>query len=112
MGARQMRFAEVQDDAVSYSSNTTIEGLSRDIVELLQEDGRAAFSTIAQKLGVSEATVRSRVARMKKSNLIHFVTVVNPLALWLYRMGNAWYKGCARSKCRSSWQNTFGNAMR
>ena len=81
MGARQMRFADVQDDAVSYPPNTNIEGMSRDIVELLQEDGRAAFSTIAQKLGVSEATVRSRVARMKKSNLIHFITVVNPLAL-------------------------------
>jgi len=81
MGARQMRFAEVQDDAVSYPSNTNIEGLSRDIVELLQEDGRAAFSTIAQKLGVSESTIRSRVARMKKDNLIHFITVVNPLAL-------------------------------
>ena len=81
MGARQMRFAEVQDDAVSYSSNTNIEGMSRDIVELLQEDGRASFSSIAQKLGVSETTVRSRVSRMKDSNLIHFITVVNPLAL-------------------------------
>lgn len=76
-----MRFARVTEDTVSYSTDTEIEGLSRDIVELLQADGRAAFSTIAQKLGVSEATVRSRVARMRDANLIHFITVVNPLAL-------------------------------
>jgi Lrp/AsnC family transcriptional regulator for asnA, asnC and gidA len=78
MGGRQIRIAKSKDGAVS---NTDIEGMNRDIVELLQEDGRAAFSTIAQKLGVSEATVRSRVARMRKANLIHFITVVNPLAL-------------------------------
>ena len=81
MGGRQMRFAKVQDDAVTYSSNTHIEGLSLEIVSMLQEDGRAAFSSIAQKLGISEATVRSRVARMRDANLIHFITVVNPLAL-------------------------------
>ena len=76
-----MRLAEVQEDAVSYSPIPNIEGLNRQIVAMLQEDGRAAFSSIAQKLGVSEATVRTRVARMRQSNLIHFITVVNPLAL-------------------------------
>ncbi|MGI9302416.1 MAG: Lrp/AsnC family transcriptional regulator [Gammaproteobacteria bacterium] len=81
MGGRRMRFAKVQEDAVAYSPIPNIEGLNRDIVAMLQEDGRAAFSSIAQRLGVSEATVRTRVARMRESNLIHFITVVNPLAL-------------------------------
>lgn len=81
MGGRQMRVAEVQDDAVAYSPIPNIEGLNREIVAMLQEDGRAAFSSIAQRLGVSEATVRTRVGRMRQSNLIHFITVVNPLAL-------------------------------
>ena len=58
-----------------------IEGLNLKIVELLKEDGRATFSSIADKLGVSESTVRSRVARMREQNNIHFITVTNPLAL-------------------------------
>lgn len=81
MGGRRMRLAEVQDEAVSYSPIPNIEGLNRQIVEMLQDDGRASFSSIAKKLGVSEATVRSRVSRMREANLIHFITVVNPLAL-------------------------------
>ncbi len=81
MGGRQMRVAEVKDEAVSYSPLPHIEGLNRQIVAMLQEDGRASFSSIAQQLGVSEATVRTRVARMRQANLIHFITVVNPLAL-------------------------------
>jgi Lrp/AsnC family transcriptional regulator for asnA, asnC and gidA len=61
--------------------STNIEGLNLRIVEFLQEDGRATFSSIADKLGVSESTVRSRVARMREQNMIHFITVTNPLAL-------------------------------
>ncbi len=81
VGGRQMRFAKIPEEDVAYSVSSDIEGMNRDIVSMLQEDGRASFSSIAQKLGVSEATVRSRVRRMHKSNLIHFITVVNPLAL-------------------------------
>jgi Lrp/AsnC family transcriptional regulator for asnA, asnC and gidA len=81
MGGRQMRFTKVLEEEVANSVKSDIEGMNRDIVSLLQEDGRASFSSIAQKLEVSEATVRSRVRRMRKSNLINFITVVNPLAL-------------------------------
>ena len=81
MGARRVRLADAQEEAVAYTPNPNIEGLNRQIVEMLQEDGRASLSSIAQKLGVSDATVRSRVSRMRKSNLIHFITVINPLAL-------------------------------
>ncbi|MFC1680505.1 Lrp/AsnC family transcriptional regulator [Pseudomonadota bacterium] len=76
-----MRFAETDEKAVAYSPLANFDGLNQQIVAMLQEDGRAAFSTIAQKLGVSEATIRARVAKMRNSNLIHFITVVNPLAL-------------------------------
>ncbi len=81
MGLRQVGMADLQDDAVAYSSIPHLEGLNREIVALLQEDGRMPFSTIARTLGVSEGTVRSRVAQMRKANLIHCITVVNPLAL-------------------------------
>ena len=81
MGLRQIGMADLQDDAVAPSSIPHIEGINREIVALLQEDGRMPFSTIARTLGVSEGTVRSRVGQMHKANLIHFITVVNPLAL-------------------------------
>ena len=81
MGLRQVGMADLQDDAVACSSIPHIEGLNREIVALLQEDGRMPFSAIARTLGVSEGTVRSRVARMRTANLIHSITVVNPLAL-------------------------------
>ena len=58
-----------------------LEGINLNIIELLQEDGRATFSSIAEKLGVSESTVRTRVTRMREQNMIHFITVTNPLAL-------------------------------
>ena len=38
------------------------------IIELLQEDGRMPNTMIAKKLGISEATVRSRLNRLTKKN--------------------------------------------
>lgn len=58
-----------------------LEGLNLKILEHLKEDGRATFSSIAEKLGVSESTVRSRVTRMREQNMIQFITVTNPLAM-------------------------------
>ena len=82
MGWRQVGMADLQGDAVAYSAIPQLfDGLNREIVARLQEDGRMPFSAIARTLGVSEGTVRSRVAQMREANLIHFITVVNPLAL-------------------------------
>lgn len=54
----------------------------RRIIELLQEDGRRAFTGIAEELGVSEATVRKRVNKMEKSGVIKNYTVdVDPSKL-------------------------------
>ncbi len=83
MGARSLLSSngdENVEDAFGHRP-PPIEGLNRSIVEILQEDGRASLSSIAEVLGVSEATVRSRVSRMRKANLINFIAVINPLAL-------------------------------
>ncbi len=55
--------------------------LNRAIVRLLQEDGRLPFKTIAQKLGVSEGTVRNRVGWMKSSGMLRIVAVADPTAM-------------------------------
>ena len=51
------------------------------IIELLQKDGRMPNTLIAKKLGISEATVRSRLNRLTKEEYIQIVAVSNPLKL-------------------------------
>jgi Lrp/AsnC family transcriptional regulator for asnA, asnC and gidA len=55
--------------------------LNRAIVRLLQEDGRLPFKTIAEKLDVSEGTVRNRVGWMKRSGMLRIVAVADPTAM-------------------------------
>lgn len=44
--------------------------LNTRIIEMLQEDGRTPYSTIASALGVSEGTVRNRVKQLLDDNVI------------------------------------------
>jgi Lrp/AsnC family transcriptional regulator for asnA, asnC and gidA len=53
------------------------------IIDALAEDGRRPFTTVAQDLGVAEATVRSRVNRLLRLDAIRFVTDVSPHELGL-----------------------------
>ena len=84
-GIRDFTFARSNTTGKSVKGSKvgapTLEGLNLKIVELLKDDGRATFSSIADKLGVSESTVRTRVTRMREQNVIQFITVTNPLAL-------------------------------
>lgn len=50
------------------------------IVSLLQEDGRMPFSTIADKVGVSEGTVRNRVNQLREQNVMQIAAEVLPQA--------------------------------
>lgn len=53
------------------------------ILEQLQLDGRMPFSQIARTLGISDVTVRSRVNRLLRAQLVRFVTDVDPRRLGL-----------------------------
>lgn len=48
------------------------------IIDALAEDGRRPFTSVAEDLGVAEATVRSRVARLQRIDAIRFVTDTRP----------------------------------
>ena len=52
-----------------------------DIIRILQKDGRLSNTTIAKKLGVSEATVRARLSRLINEEYIQIVAVGNPIKL-------------------------------
>jgi Lrp/AsnC family transcriptional regulator for asnA, asnC and gidA len=54
------------------------------ILEILQEDGRASFSSIARTLGIAESTVRYRVEKLKESRVItSFQAHLNPRKIGL-----------------------------
>src|SRR5262245_46466466 len=51
------------------------------ILEAVQDEGRKPFTKVAEELGVSEATVRARVARLERLGVVKFVADVDPIAL-------------------------------
>jgi len=65
----------------SAALSSTTDQLNRAIVRLLQDDGRLPFKTIAETLGVSEGTVRNRVAWMKRAGMLRIVAVADPTAM-------------------------------
>ena len=58
-----------------------VDDLDRRIIEALQANGRDSFRRIASRLGVSEATVRARYARLTSDGVLQVVGVTNPLGL-------------------------------
>ena len=55
-----------------------LDDLDKQIILLLQEDGRMSFKEIGDKLGKTEATIRRRVNRLIEENQIKKFTVVVP----------------------------------
>ena len=55
--------------------------LNKQIIRLLQDDGRLPYDEIAARLSVSAGTVRNRVTRMREAGLLQIVAVVDPLAV-------------------------------
>ena len=64
--------------------------LDRRLAHALQIDGRAAFSTIADVLGVSDRTVARRYARLRSTGAVRVLGGVDPTALgavqWFLRV--------------------------
>ena len=58
-----------------------IDEVDQGIIEALQANGRESFRAIAAQLGVSEATVRARYARLCDEQIVQVVAVTNPLGL-------------------------------
>jgi Lrp/AsnC family transcriptional regulator for asnA, asnC and gidA len=47
------------------------------IIDLLRQDGRLPYRSIARELGLTEATVRARVRRLEESNTMRVVAVTD-----------------------------------
>lgn len=61
-----------------------IDELDIRIMSEVQDDGRRPFTAVAADLGISEATVRARVAKMQRQGVLKFVANVNPHTLGLF----------------------------
>ncbi|MFW9934432.1 MAG: AsnC family transcriptional regulator [Candidatus Thorarchaeota archaeon] len=56
-----------------------LDAMDRRILNILQRDARLSFREIARRLKVSDATIRSRVARLEENDVIKgFTTLVDP----------------------------------
>lgn len=62
-----------------------LDDVGKAIVEQLQQDGRRSYTTIARAVGLSEAAVRQRVARLQETGVIQVVAVTDPLQLGFHR---------------------------
>jgi len=83
---KALRQKDEGEDSSGYDSHADSESpifddLNRKILEYLQEDGRAPFSTIARQLNTSEGTIRNRVQRMKEAGALQIAAIIDPMAI-------------------------------
>jgi Lrp/AsnC family transcriptional regulator for asnA, asnC and gidA len=63
------------------SAPNALDRVDREIISLLQRDGRRAYGAIAEEVGLSEAAVRRRVQRLRDAGVMQIVAITDPLQL-------------------------------
>ena len=66
----------------------TLDQVDCQMIKLLQKDGRISNTEIAKKIGISEATVRTRLNRLISEEFIQIVAVSDPMKLGFDMVGN------------------------
>jgi Lrp/AsnC family transcriptional regulator for asnA, asnC and gidA len=64
---------------------TTLDDVSKAIVEQLQTDGRKSYSDIGRAVELSEAAVRQRVQKLIESGVMQIVAITDPLQMGFNR---------------------------
>ncbi len=77
--------------------NRELDEVDRRIVQHLQQDGRRSFAAIGRDVNLSEAAVRQRVGRLRRTKMLDVVGVVDTLALGLGVMAMVGIRVHARS---------------
>ena len=72
----------------STSKKKALDSVDCQMIELLQKDGRISNTEIAKRIGISEATVRTRLNRLIDEEFIQIVAVSNPIKLGFDIVGN------------------------
>jgi len=76
-----LRSAEQHERRGAVNMPRGLDGVDQAIIEALQKNGREPFRRIAAGVGVSEATIRARYARLCEDNIVQVTAVTNPLGL-------------------------------
>ena len=76
-----MRSAEPREQRGAVSLPRSLDAVDQGIIEALQKNGREAFRRIAARVGVSEATIRARYARLCEDDILQVTGITNPLGL-------------------------------
>ncbi|HLX58733.1 MAG TPA: Lrp/AsnC family transcriptional regulator [Ktedonobacteraceae bacterium] len=63
------------------TAKSSIDALDLRIIDALQIDGRRPFTKLAAELGISEASVRQRVANLINNQVMQIVAITNPLKM-------------------------------
>lgn len=79
--ARQKGVLMAEENYNKTGKKKSIDTIDSKMINLLQKDGRISNTVIAKKLGISEATVRTRLKRLIKDEYIQIVAVSNPFKL-------------------------------
>lgn len=58
-----------------------MDNIDLELISILQKDGRIPFTEIAKQLGISEGTVRNRLARLQEQKVIQVIGMVDPYTL-------------------------------
>ena len=66
-------------------SEPILDDVNKQIIELLQRDGRMSYAGLAKVVGLSEAAVRQRVQRLLDNGVMQIVAVTDPLMLGFAR---------------------------
>jgi Lrp/AsnC family transcriptional regulator for asnA, asnC and gidA len=68
---------------VASDASVPIDATDREIIRLLQRNGRMSNTEIGRSLGLTEATIRKRLARLIEDGVVSVVAVPTPLAVGL-----------------------------
>jgi len=69
--------AEIRSDG----ANRGVDQVDREIIRLLQRDGRTSNTEIGRALGLTETTIRKRIGRLIGEGLVSIVAVPTPAAV-------------------------------
>jgi Lrp/AsnC family transcriptional regulator, regulator for asnA, asnC and gidA len=74
-----------RDDLDEHRPALVIDEIGKRIIELLQQDGRKPYVSIAAEVGLSEGAVRQRVQRLIDGGVMQIVAVTDPLVVGFAR---------------------------
>jgi Lrp/AsnC family transcriptional regulator for asnA, asnC and gidA len=67
--------------ATEPSAARNLDDIDREIIRILQRNGRTSNTEIARTLGLTETTIRKRIARLLADDLVNIVAVPTPRAV-------------------------------